>query len=65
MVALGGRGEFGRLLFRGTGGGPITDDVLLDCPELAGSKGALFELEVVRDMLRGDTELRSGGAIFV
>lgn len=37
MAAWDGLGEFGRLLFEtpcGRGGGPITEDVLLDCPGL-------------------------------
>jgi len=30
MATLNGRGELGKLLLLGTGGGPITDDVRLD-----------------------------------
>lgn len=53
----------GKLLLLGTGGGPITDDVRLDCPVLVSSEAALFETDVVREVLRADSELRSGGAI--
>ena len=63
MTALGGRGELGRLLLVGTGGGPITDDVLLDRPVLVWSASALFEADAVCEVPRRGCELRSGGAI--
>ena len=34
MAALAGRGELGRLLLAGTGGGPIADEVVRDRPVL-------------------------------
>lgn len=41
----------------------MTDDVLLDCPVLAWSVAALFERDMGREVLRGGTAPRSGGAI--
>lgn len=43
----------------------MTDDVLLDCPVLAWSVAALFERDMGREVLRGGTAPRSGGAIVV
>jgi len=63
MPALGGRGELGRLLLYGTGGGPITEDVRLDWPGL-GCKDDEFVggAEGVRDVI-GATVFTSGGVI--